>query len=188
MTRMIWKYLEDFIDFLIFYNTFKRPRFRGIQKQFTFYWSIDLMFSILIIGVLVAIAIPRFVDYKKRAILIHAFGYKTVMEQCHVYHSLTGEWPDDEEKLGRFTCFNKLMKDYEQKYIESFQVDHGAVHLTYTDELDGKTLTLRPAVTGGDPLGPVIWVAGVNFSRRYWSVFGDDKTTVEPYMINRYLR
>lgn len=188
MTLFSWERWGSVLDIILFNNALKSMKKKPVAGRFAFYRSTELLFSILIIGILCAFAIPQFMLYKNRAILIHAFGYKTLLDQVHVYHSLTGLWPADVDQLEAITHSLQLLHDDDQAYIESVHVDHGAVDVKYKRELEGKTLTLRPAVPNDDLQGPVIWLAGDKLQRQGWTVFGEDKSDVSPVLINQFLR
>lgn len=151
------------------------------------YRSLDLLISVLIIGILSVIAIKIFTVYKHQAILLHSFGEaNTLMKQDQVYFSLTGMWPEGKDRLEQVTGWpcQEIKTEY-NSYVTSCDLDHGAVTVTFAKDLEGKTLTLRPAVPKEDPLGPVIWVAGQGLQREDWTLAGEDKTTVDPRVINR---
>lgn len=173
---------EDLTDVLQ-----KRRRLRPDTFS-RYYRMIDAMITIMVISILVSIAMPIFLKYKSKAVLITFTAHTDKMAMSHVYHSLTGAWPKDKTELDGLLSDLNIPWKVKDEFIEDIQVEDGSIHFTYKKDLKGKTLTLRPAVPTSDPLGPVIWVAGDKKNREGWSISGKDKSTVEPELVGWYLK
>lgn len=175
------------IGFFIFDNPWWALRDQARRNTLARYRSFELLICILIIGILSVIAINIFTGYKHKAILLHSFGKaaQTIREQSQIYFSLTGAWPENTDRLEQETGLSRedITPEY-NSYVAAVELDHGAVSVTFAKDLKGQILTLRPAVPKGDPLGPVIWVAGRGTGREDWILAGEDKTTVDTRIIN----
>lgn len=66
--------------------------------------------------------------------------------------------------------------------VSSVVVEQGAVHVTFGNQangaIQGKTLTLRPAVVEDAPVVPVAWVCANTAAPTPMTVHGTDRTTV----------
>lgn len=150
----------------------------------------DLLISIFIIGILSVLAINIFTGYKMQAVILHCLGDEMQLRmQSQVYYSISGLWPDDVSEFETQVGFPYQEKHPDKfSYFGSVSLENGAIHYVFRKVLPGQTVTLRAAVLKKDPLGPVIWVAGDGQGHENWTIMGEDKTTVEPWMINRYLK
>lgn len=148
---------------------------------------IELLASILVIALLVSYAIPRYMKCKSKAYLITFSGQTEKMRMGYLYHALTGEWPENETVLRNFNSPGMVLTELNDSFIDRVIVENGASHYHYKWGLNGKTLTLRPAVPVEDPLGPVIWIAG-DTTKKGWTLAGPDRTDVAPNLIGPYLK
>ena len=66
--------------------------------------------------------------------------------------------------------------------VKSVTVEQGAIHILFGNRangaLQGKTLTLRPAVVEGEPLVPVAWVCGHAKPPEKMTALGTDRTDI----------
>lgn len=184
------KRLGNVLDFFLFNHIIpiKIGKIKRMDQGFLFYKFIDLLFAILIIAIVCSIAIPQLIESKKKAMLVHAYGCKSNVFQVHVYHSLTGLWPTDDAQIEKVVQMPRLNEESNPAFVGSVHIDHAAIHVTFSDKLDGQILTLRPAFLKDDPLGPVIWIAGDMSNRPEWNVVGENKTDIDPILINQFLR
>ena len=154
---------------------------------------IELLFSILIICILVSVSIPTLIDCRLRAKMSHATGEVNKEIDMFVFHSINGSWPQTNNQLEIFRSnlgFNysdsKDNSYYSSAYIKNLTLEKGAIHILFKEELEGKTLSLRPAVQETNPTGPVILVC--NKEKPGWILAGTDKTDIDDRLISRFLR
>jgi type IV pilus assembly protein PilA len=146
---------------------------------------IELMFVIAIIGVLAAIAIPNYVNYLKRAKISEAFILtsgitKTITE----YYSYYGKFPENNEVV-----YLPKAQQLNGQYIKCIQIKNGAIHLTFKENLDNVTLSLRPAIVANyPPTNTLIWICGYATAMENWTVIGNNQTNIKPeYLPNTCL-
>ncbi len=154
---------------------------------------IELLFSILIISILATIAIPIFKDYRLQAKMSHASGEIRNEPDVYVFHAITGTWAQDNKQLEAFQSNlgfnlfdNKNKSTYGSPYVKSIEIENGAFHLMFKEELVGKTLSMRTAVPEMNPTGPVILVC--NKEKPGWILAGKDRTDIDDRLIGRFLR
>jgi type IV pilus assembly protein PilA len=68
--------------------------------------------------------------------------------------------------------------------VSGLSVEQGAIHLTFGNRanaaIQGKVLSLRPAVVDDAPVVPVAWVCGAASAPKTMSVRGTNRTDVAP--------
>jgi type IV pilus assembly protein PilA len=122
-----------------------------------FTW-IELVMVIAVIAILGAMAIPGMQDTALRKQVKEGFALadlaKAGVQQAW---TLTGEMPADNAAAGippREKIVGNVVKDV--------NVDAGAITITYGNNasraLDGKLVTLRPAIVPGQPTVPIAWI------------------------------
>ncbi len=154
---------------------------------------IELLFSILVISILVTVSIPTYLDCRLRAKLSHAFGEINKETDMYVYHTINGTWPQDKKQLetlrselGFNLSDNNDKSSYESYYVKNIEIENGALHVSFKEELEGKTLSIRAATPDMNPTGPVILVC--NTEKPGWIITGKDKTDIDDRLISRFLR
>lgn len=157
--------------------------------RFSKHGFLEFLFSVLIIAILTSIASSIYLKFTDKARVLTFVGELQNYNSMFVYHALHGVWPEND----------KVLREYEKKsgyFYEKFSWEgvafqditmaNGAMHFLYSKELEGKTLTVRPAIPEKYPEGPVILIS--TRERSGWVIFGEDKTTVEDDIIVRYLK
>ncbi len=68
-------------------------------------------------------------------------------------------------------------------FISAVDIEQGAIHLTFGNRahavLQGKVLTLRPAVVADSPVVPVTWICAQAAAPAPMTVLGSDRTTID---------
>ncbi len=167
--------------------------FSGSYNRSDFYFTrqrmVELLFSILIISILVTVAMPTYNDYRKRAKIIHANGEISKETDMYVYYALNGSWPKDKKVLEKFSSDQWTSYSggyaYDSNYIQSVSIENGAFHVLFREEMEGKTLSIRPAVPEADSTGPIILVS--NKEKPGWVLAGSDKTTIDEKLTGQFL-
>jgi type IV pilus assembly protein PilA len=147
------------------------------QKGFTL---IELMVVTSIIGILASIAIPQYTNSVNRTRVVEAFAMaeyaQTPIEQ---FYKDQLAFPENNKEAG-LPPANKLISNY----ISSVEVENGAVHVTLgfksPQPLQGKILTMRPAVVDGSPNSPMSWLCGYDTPIPGMIAVGNNKTDLDP--------
>lgn len=149
----------------------------------------ELLYVILIIGVLAAIAIKSYMPCISKAHVISMTGtFDTARRDSQIYYALHGKWPKDINqaiKCGLEKNYKNLSSHYQT------DIENGAVSFTFSIKdrrISKKTITMRPVVQSDDPFGPVHWVCGDKDDALGWTISGVDRTSVEDRYIPWSLR
>lgn len=131
------------------------PAMRTRLAGFT--W-IELLLVLAVVGILGAMAMPALQDNVLRKQVKEGMALADVAKSgVQLAWSLTGEMPADNAAAG-IPPRDKIVGNF----IKDVVVDAGAITLTYGNNasraLEGKHLTLRPAIVPGQPVVPIAWV------------------------------
>ena len=175
---------------------------------------LDLFVTICVILVAVTFIIST-ISHIRDSVTVGAAATQTVgmfRSYMGAYHAIHGQWPASKEDLKAFIRkdliawesvkvdlkedygeegFAKLedpeLSLYKSEMAKGYSIADGAIHITLGGVLEGKTLTIHPAVPEGNPTGPVRWVAGGG-EVPGWQLIGEDHTTVDnKYILPRIL-
>ncbi len=133
-------------------NTKKLP---AIIRGFTL---IEIMITVAIIAILATLTIPSNLAQRQRAQVAEAVRMsETIINDVTKYYNMTHSFPDDNKAAGLPEA-NLLIGNN----VTSIEVEDGAIHIVLGNKvvksLQGRTLTLRPAVVIGSPASPISWV------------------------------
>jgi type IV pilus assembly protein PilA len=126
------------------------------QRGFTLF---ELMFVVAIIGILAAVALPAYQDYVQRSRLAEAFTLaEPVKKAVSDYYDRWGAFPENNRQAALSPPDHFI-----GNYVQSITVTQGVVRIAMKKSqrlggIEGKTLSLRPAVNPAYPTGPVSWV------------------------------
>jgi type IV pilus assembly protein PilA len=156
-----------------------------IQKGFTL---IELMIVVAVIGILATFAIPSYQDYVFRSQVAEGF---VLVEELKInskdFYKSELRFPKNNAEAGlpdaKFLMGN---------YVKRIELVDGAFHITYGNKINaaiqGKTLTVRPAVVTGSPLSPFVWLCGNGVPVEGMEAVGEDKTDIDPKFLPRVCR
>lgn len=126
----------------------------GMQREYQRgYTLIELMFVLLVLGVLAAIALPAYFNYSTRAKASEGLSFFVPAKKGVVEYRLqAGRFPDNNSEAGL-----GVPTQYDGEYVESVTVGaNGVVSVKFDDpSLFGGTLVWTPSL---DPDGSVKWV------------------------------
>jgi type IV pilus assembly protein PilA len=142
-----------------------------------FTW-IELVFVLAVFAILAALALPGLRDGTVRTQVKEGLALADLAKQgVQAAWTATGEMPADNAAAGippRDKIIGNLVRDV--------NVDGGAVTLTYgnnaTKMLEGKRLTLRPAVVVDQPRVPVAWICHDVPVPKGMEIRGKDETDI----------
>ncbi len=129
-----------------------------VQRGFTL---IELMFVIAIIGILAAIAIPAYQDYTQRSRLAEVLTLaEPIKKAVSEYYDRWGAFP-----LNNRQAALPPPESFVGNYVRTITISQGVIHVEIKKSsrltgIEGKTLSLRPAINPAYPTGPVSWVCG----------------------------
>ena len=162
--------------------------FKLNRKGFTL---IELIVVVAILGILVSIAVPKYLDYTKDAqIATMQADAKVLSNAALQYHIKNGDWPVEYEKddegepkepkeavpgafefdINDFTAEMKAilgLEDKELNSVEVFKLDEAALN-NYIKNLSGKYEDYV-IVTEGDFEGEVFHVEGIANGNKYFN-------------------
>lgn len=140
---------------------------------------IELMVVVSIIGILASVAIPSYQTYTARAQVSEALVIADELKvQIKEFYKYKGAFPSSNVEAG-IPAAKYLIGNY----VTSIELKSGALHMTMGNkihkDLQGKVLTLRPAVVIGSPSSPFSWVCGRASVVTGMLAVGDNLTTVD---------
>jgi type IV pilus assembly protein PilA len=139
---------------------------------------IEMMVVVAVIAILAMIAVPGIQDRVVREQIVEAMRLAEIAKapiaaSWAIAHTL----PADNAAAG-LPAADKIVSNL----VTSLTVEFGAIHVTFGNRasaaIQGKTLTLRPAVVEGAPVVPVAWVCGHAAAVAQMTAKGVDRTTV----------
>lgn len=128
------------------------------RRRFAGFTWIELIFVVAVIGILALMAIPGIQENMLKKQVKEGLELADVARKgVQAVWSATGELPNNNAAAGippRHKIVGNLVKDV--------NVKDGAITLLFGNNaskaLEGKSLTLRPAVMVGEPMVPIAWV------------------------------
>ncbi len=141
---------------------------------------LELMTVVAVIAILVTIALPNVQDRLVRDQVVQAAKLADIAKTpIAASWTLTQTFPLDNSAAG-LPVADKVVGNL----VRSVLVDHGAIHITFGNHangaIQGKVLTLRPAVVTDAPIVPVAWVCGNASPPHKMTVQGVNLTNLPP--------
>ena len=155
---------------------------------------IELVIVISIMGILISMVIKNYNRYVNVAKASHSLSSSFVKSRmdCMVFRALNGTWPKDNAEALTVRLHNSYKEEKDVVFIDGAEIVNGAINIKFTEKhLNGKVLTMRPAVPAKDQLGPVIWLGGDFNSKKdahNWILIGEDRTDLESRFIPKTFR
>lgn len=146
------------------------------SNGFTF---IELLFVILTISILAAIAIPNFTAYKNKTYTLDPeMLFVSVRDTIEEFYQERGRFPKDNREAGLQEPDN-----IQSNFVASLEVEDGAVHITYNNRVDAETLkghivTYRPSLFLKNPSAAIVWVCGRQEPPEGFAARGKNRTNL----------
>lgn len=140
---------------------------------------VELMVTVAIIGILATITIPSYLVKRQRSEVAEALHMaETIREDITVYYYNTLSFPSDNKEAGlpeaEFLIGNKITR---------MEIEDGAIHITLGNKaskpLQGKILSMRPAIVTGSPKSPISWLCGPDKPVTGMEAIGKNKTDLK---------
>jgi type IV pilus assembly protein PilA len=142
-----------------------------------FTW-IELMAVIAVVAILALMAVPGLQDTALKKQVKEGMALADVAKKgVQAVYSTGGEMPADNAAAG-IPVSTKIVGSM----VKDVSVEAGAVTLTYGNNaskaLDGKRLTLRPAIVVGEAVVPIAWICSKVAIPKGMELRGNDKTDI----------
>ena len=149
----------------------------GFTHGFT---VVEMMVVVAILGILAMIAIPSGIERIIREEVAAAIPLaEAAKEPAAAQWKATKTLPADNKEAG-LPAPDKVVSNL----ISSLVVDKGVIHMTFGNKarsiLQGKVLSIRPAVIEESQAVPIAWVCGNAPAPAQMLVSGNNKTNIDP--------
>lgn len=150
----------------------------GTNKQIGF-TVVEMMVVVAILGILAMIVIPSSIERIIREEVAAAIPLAdAVKEPAAAQWKATKTLPVDNNEAG-LPAADKVVSNL----ISTLVVDKGAIHMTFGNKaraiLQGKILSIRPAVIEESQAVPIAWVCGNAPAPAKMTLLGDNKTNID---------
>lgn len=152
---------------------------KRINPSQTGFSAVEMMVVVAIIAILAMIAIPSGIERILREQVAAAIPLAdAAKEPAAAQWKALKTLPVDNKEAGLPTA-DKVVSNW----ISALEVNDGVIHMTFGNKanakLQGKTLTIRPAVIEESQAVPVAWVCGNAKPPANMTVFGENRTNIE---------
>lgn len=140
---------------------------------------IELMVTIVIIGILATITIPSYLISRQRSDVAEALRMAdTIREDVTAYYDFNLSFPADNNEAGVPEPDLLIGNN-----VTRIEIEDGAIHITLGNKvskpLQGKILSLRPAIVTGSPKSPISWLCGSDSAVTGMEAVGENKTDLD---------
>jgi type IV pilus assembly protein PilA len=149
-----------------------------LQPRHCGFTMLEMMAVLAVIAILATLAIPSYLDRIVRDQIKASLPLAEVAKvPISALWSLAQTFPADNAAAG-LPAAEKIVANY----VRSVTVRDGAINLTFgnraNNAINGKVLTLRPAVVEDAPVVPIAWVCGTAEVPGPMKAFGQDLTDI----------
>ena len=141
---------------------------------------VEMMVVLAVIAILALMAVPSFQDQIVRDQINTALPLADVAKKPVAAAWIAWqEFPPDNAAVG-LPPADKIVSNH----ISSVRVQNGALHVTFGNRangiINGKILSIRPAVVTDAPVVPVAWVCGYAEAPAKMTLIGENRTNIPP--------
>ena len=141
---------------------------------------VEMMVVIAVVAILALLAIPSFQDQIVRDQINTALPLADIAKAPVAASWAAAQSFPSNNEAAKLPPAEKIVNNY----INSVSIQDGAIHIRFGNRanglINGKTLTLRPAVVEDAPVVPVAWVCGAAEGPDKMTVKGVNRTDVPP--------
>lgn len=144
---------------------------------------IELMVTIAIIGILATITVPSlFISHQRSDVAKAVRKAETIREDITAYYDNNLSFPSNNDEAGlpepELLIGNR---------VTSMEIEDGAIHITLGNKvskrLQGKVISLRPAIVTGSPQSPISWLCGYESAVTRMEAVGENKTDLDDSIV-----
>jgi type IV pilus assembly protein PilA len=151
-------------------------KLRSFTAGFTI---VEMMIVVAILAILAMIAVPSGIERIIREQVAAAIPLaEAAKEPAAAQWKATKTLPADNQAAG-LPSSDKVVSNL----VSNLVVDNGVIHMTFGNKarslLQGKILSIRPAVIEESPAVPVAWVCGNAPAPAKMTLLGDNKTNID---------
>jgi type IV pilus assembly protein PilA len=150
------------------------------MKKIDGFTMVEMMAVIAVISILALLALPSYLDRIVREQIEQALPLADIAKKpIAAAWALAQEFPAD-NAAAALPVPEKIVNNL----VSALTVEQGAIHLSFGNRahkaIQGKVLTLRPAVVEDAPMVPVAWVCAAAETPEKMTLKGADRTSVPP--------
>ena len=139
---------------------------------------VEIAVALAIVAILATLAVPSFMDRIVREQIVSAVPLADIAKAPIALSWATAQTLPTDNAAAGLPPAEKIVNNY----ISGVAVNNGAIDITFGNRasglIQGKVLTLRPAVVTDAPVVPVAWVCGNAEGPGQMTVMGENRTTV----------
>ena len=157
----------------------KQPPHKGNHTSRPYGFTLmELMVVIAIIAILATLTMPSLLAKRQRAEVAEAVRMaKSIRNEVTQYYEIHHSFPSDNNEAG-VPAPEQLIGNK----VSRIDVEQGAIHITLGNKaakpLQGKVVSMRPAVVTGSPASPISWLCGPDEPVQGMEAIGEDKTDI----------
>jgi type IV pilus assembly protein PilA len=148
------------------------------QRRPSGFTLIEMMAVLAVVAILALIALPSQMDRIAKEQVIEGIKLaELATKRVDAFWLATAKLPDNNEALD-LPVADKIVSHR----VSSIAVDKGAVHIVFGNQasgaIQGKTLSLRPAIVEDAPAVPITWLCAQSSLPAKMTAKGDNRTTI----------
>lgn len=141
---------------------------------------VEMMVVVAVLTILAMMAVPSYLDKIVKAQVEAGLPLAEIAKRAiSTYWGATQKMPQDNETAA-LPAADKIVGNY----ITAVTVRDGVINLTFGNRaskaLEGKTLSIRPAVVEDAPVVPIAWVCGLAEAPEKMTLLGENQTDIDP--------
>lgn len=141
---------------------------------------VEMMVVVGVIAILALLALPSYIDKIVRDQVIEALPLADVAKPRVALSWATAQSLPSDNAAAGLPVADKIVGNL----VSSVTVEAGAIHVTFGNRanglINGKVLTLRPAIVEDEPIVPVAWVCGYAPVPGNMTAKGTNRTNIPP--------